>query len=154
MGANPMTHFSSLSLQRRQRRGLPQTRGAQQGIALMEALISMLIVAFGVLGLFGLEASAINTAMDSEDRNRAALFASDVASTMWLSGTVTPTTAQMTTWTANVANAAGTGMSNGVLTITPVAGTTNAADITISWKPPSRATSSASSKLTTRVILP
>jgi type IV pilus assembly protein PilV len=148
-----MTPFTSLPLRGLQRRGLP-TRGTQQGVALMEALISILIFSFGVLGLFGLEASAINSAVDSEDRNRAALFASEVASSMWLAGTVTVSSAQMTTWTTNIANAAGTGMTNGTLNITPVAGTTNATDITITWKPPTRATSSAASKLTTRVILP
>jgi type IV pilus assembly protein PilV len=146
--------FSCWSSQRAPRRRLPPTFGAQQGVALMEALMSILLVSFGVLGLFGLEASAINTAVDSEDRNRAALFASEVASTMWLAGTVTVSSAQMTTWTTNIANPAGTGMVNGTLTITPVAGTTNAADIKITWKPPSRAASSAASQLTTRVILP
>lgn len=127
---------------------------AQQGVALMEALISILIVSFGVLGLFGLEASAINTAVDSEDRNRAALFASEVASSMWLAGTVTVSSAQLSTWQTNIANPAGTGMTNGTLAIAAVAGTTNAADITITWKPPNRAASSAASQLTTRVILP
>jgi len=120
----------------------------------MEALISILIFSFGLLGLFGLEASAINSGVDAEDRNRAALFASEVASSMWLAGTVTVSGTQLTTWQTNVANAAGTGMTNGTLAIAPVAGTTNAADITITWKPPSRATTSASSTLTTRVILP
>jgi type IV pilus assembly protein PilV len=152
-----MTPFTSLPLRGLQRRGLP-TRGTQQGVALMEALISILIFSFGVLGLFGLEASAINSAVDSEDRNRAALFASEVASSMWLAGTVDVTNAQLATqyatWQTNISNAAGTGMTNGTLTITPVAGTTNAADITITWKPPSRAASSAASQLTTRVILP
>ena len=47
-------------------------------------------------------------------------------------------------------------MPSGVVTITPVAGTTNSADITITWKPPSpdAATRADNSVLTTRVILP
>jgi type IV pilus assembly protein PilV len=153
-----MKPFTSLSLRRLQRLKPTPSRGAQQGVALMEALMSILIFSFGVLGLFGLEASAINTGVDAEDRNRAALFASEVASSMWLAGTVNVSSGslatQYATWQTNVANAAGTGMTNGTLTITAVSGTTNAADITITWKPPSHAATTAASKLTTRVILP
>ena len=63
----------------------------QRGVALIEALVSIVIFSFGVLGLIGLEASAINYSVDAEDRNRAALFASEIASTMWLNGTVSMT---------------------------------------------------------------
>jgi type IV pilus assembly protein PilV len=127
----------------------------QRGFALLEALISILIFTFGILGLIGLEASAVNSAVDSDDRNRAALFASEIASTMWLNGSVTVSATQYNTWQTAVGDPTKTGVSNGVLTIVaPVAGTTNAADITITWKAPSRAATAASSQLTTRVILP
>jgi type IV pilus assembly protein PilV len=53
-------------------------------MALIEALVSILIFSFGVLGLIGLQASAINFSVDAEDRNRAALFANEIASSMWL----------------------------------------------------------------------
>jgi type IV pilus assembly protein PilV len=128
-------------------------RRAQGGMALMEALVAILIFSFGILGLIGLEASAINLSADSEDRNRAALFANDVASTMWLAGTVTIPAATLTTWQTNIANAAATGLSNGTLAIAAVAGTTNAADITITWKAPNHSNSTAS-QFVTRVILP
>lgn len=135
-----------------------QGGGHQAGIALMEALVAILIFSFGVLGLIALEASAVNFAVDSEDRNRAALFASEIASSMWTAGSVSVTNArlapQVVTWQANISNPTTTGLNNGTLTITPVAGTTNAADITITWKPPARATTSSASTLTTRVILP
>jgi type IV pilus assembly protein PilV len=130
---------------------------------LVEALVSILIFSFGILGLIGLEASAINSSVDSEDRNRASLFASDIASAMWLADTVDPANAllapQVTAWNASVKNAAGTGMTNGTLNITTVptflnsAGIVSAADITIKWKPPSHAAATLST-LTTRVILP
>jgi type IV pilus assembly protein PilV len=123
---------------------------------LIEALISILIFSFGVLGLIGLEASAINFSVDAEDRSRAALFASDVASWMWLNYTVTPTTAQYATWQANIANMTlATGLPTGTITITPTAGTTNSADIVITWQPRTDKTSSTSTRqLTTRVVLP
>jgi type IV pilus assembly protein PilV len=128
-------------------------RRPQGGMALMEALVAILIFSFGILGLIGLEASAINFSADSEDRNRAALFANDVASSMWLAGTVTVPAATLTTWQTNIANAAGTGLTNGTIAIAAVAGTTNAADITITWKAPNHSNSTAS-QLVTRVILP
>jgi len=134
----------------------------QRGVALMEVLVSILIFAFGLLGLIGLEASAIHYSADAEDRNRAALFAGEVASSMWLNNSVTPTAAQLATWNTNIANTTTeTGLPSGALTITPTAGTTNSADITISWKPTTDKTTgkqnanlSATRQLTTRVILP
>jgi len=110
-----------------------------------------------VLGLIGLEASAINYSVDAEDRNRAALFASEIASTMWLNGTVSMTgtlATQYSTWQTNIANTAlPTGLPNGNLVITPTAGTTNSADIAITWIPQTDKTATTRT-LTTRVILP
>jgi type IV pilus assembly protein PilV len=131
---------------------------SQGGIALIEALVAILIFSFGVLGLVALEASAVNFAVDSEDRNRAALFASDVASAMWTAGSVdTIGNAQLAAlnnnvWQVNIGNPTTTGLTNGTLTVNAV--TANSADIIITWKPPARATTSAGSTLTTRVILP
>jgi type IV pilus assembly protein PilV len=137
--------------QRRPSRG-PARRG-QVGMAMMEVLVSILIFSFGVLGLIGLQASAINLSVDAEDRNRAALFASDIVSTMWLNDSVTVTAAQLTTWQTNIANTAGTGVPGGTVTITPVGGTTNAADILITWTPLTDQAAQQRS-LTTRVVLP
>ena len=124
----------------------------------MEALISILIFSFGVLGLMGIEARAINFSVDAEDRNRAALFASEVTSTLWLSGNGTGNVAatiaaNLATWQANVANPAATGLPNGTINVAQI-GTTNAANITITWKPPQRIVTDSTSVLTTRVILP
>ena len=118
--------------------------------------MSLLIFAFGVLGLLGLEARAISSATDAENRNRAAMFANEVSSNMWLAGTVTVSAAQLAAWNVNVANNTAQGLPNGVLAIAPVAGTTNSTDITITWRAPTRANtaSDGTSSLTTRVILP
>lgn len=127
---------------------------AERGTALLEVLVSVLLFSFGLLGLIALEAKAINFSVDSEDRNRAAVFANEIASTMWLTGSITPTAAQLGTWQTQIANPAGTGLANGTLTITPNVTIPNAADILISWKPPSDTAAAASSTLSTRVILP
>jgi type IV pilus assembly protein PilV len=123
-------------------------------MALIEVLVSILIFSFGVLGLIGLEASAVNFSVDAEDRNRAALFASDIASTMWLNGTVTVSAAQLATWQTNIANTAlPTGLPSGTLAINATAGTTNSADILIQWTPQTDQTATTRN-LSTRVILP
>ena len=162
-----LMHWRTPSGSRRFPRALgrpPQLARSQHGVALMESLVSILIFSFGILGLLGLEASAINSSVDAEDRNRASLFASEIASAMWLANSVDKTSAllapQYAAWQTSVANPAGTGMNNGTLdielvpAITNSAGTVIAADITITWMPPTRASTAQVSTLTSRVILP
>jgi type IV pilus assembly protein PilV len=129
----------------------PLLRSSQHGMALIEVLVSLLIFAFGVLGLIGLESRAINFSVDAEDRNRAALLANEISSSMWLTGSVTVSTAALAAWNTQASTPTAAGLPNGVVTITPVAGSTNSTDIAITWTPPSHATVST---LTTRVILP
>jgi type IV pilus assembly protein PilV len=138
----------------RQRRRSAAGTAPQRGMALIEVLVSLLLFSFGLLGLIGLEVRSVNFSVDSEDRNRAAVFANEIASWMWTNGTVAVPAAQLTTWQGQVANATAAGLANGTVTITTTAGTTNSADILISWKPPSDSAATASSTLSTRVILP
>jgi type IV pilus assembly protein PilV len=126
---------------------------AQGGMALLESLMALLIFSFGLLGLLGLESRVMNFSVDSENRNRAAMFASEVASQMWLNSTVAPATPAYTALLATVNNQTKNGMPGGAVTVTPVAGTTNAADIVVTWQEISDAPASPST-LTTRVILP
>jgi len=58
----------------RQRR----TQGEQVGIALLEVLIAMLIFAFGVLGLIGLQASMTQAQTGSKFRADATILAADL----------------------------------------------------------------------------
>lgn len=125
----------------------------QHGVALLECLMALLIFSVGLLGLLGLEARVMNISVDSEDRSRAAMFASEVASQMWLNNTVAPGTTDYTNLLGNVADQTKGGVPNGIVTVTPVAGTTNAADIKITWQQTSDAAGNLST-LTTRVILP
>ena len=57
----------------------PSARASQSGVALIEVLISILLFSLGILGLIGLQARAISFSVDAEDRNRAALFANEIA---------------------------------------------------------------------------
>jgi type IV pilus assembly protein PilV len=67
---------------------LPRPRPAlqsasQRGSFLLEALIAILIVAFGVLGLIGLEARAIQNVDDAQYRAEAAYMANALLGQMW-----------------------------------------------------------------------
>lgn len=126
----------------------------QRGVALIEVLVSVLLFSFGLLGLIALEARAVNFSVDAEDRNRAALFAGEIASSMRLAGTITVSAAQLGIWQTAIADPTKTGLANGAVTITPTAGLANSADILVTWKPPSDSATAATSTLTTRVILP
>ncbi|MFZ3120105.1 MAG: type IV pilus modification protein PilV [Variovorax sp.] len=132
----------------------PRTASNQGGLALLEVLISLLIFSLGILGLIGLQTRAVSLSVDAEDRNRAALLANEVASTMWLQGSVTLSAEKETAWKASVADPTKGGLPNGVGTVTAVTGTTKSADIKITWHPPSRSSDADDSNFTTRVVLP
>jgi type IV pilus assembly protein PilV len=130
----------------------PRIARTQRGMALLECMMALLIFSVGVLGLLGLEARVMNISTDSENRNRAAMLAGEVASQMWLHNTVDPTAPAIIAAGANAGDETQGGVPGGVVTVTQI-GTTNAADITVSWHEVSDATG-ASSTLTTRVVLP
>jgi type IV pilus assembly protein PilV len=130
----------------------PRTARTQHGIALLECLMALLIFSVGLLGLLGLEARVMNISVDSENRGRAALIASEIASQMWLNKTVLPTTTAYTTLVANAGDQTQGGLPGGVATVTQI-GTANTADITITWQEISDAPATPS-QLTTRVVLP
>src|SRR6266496_3049532 len=73
---NARKHLFSRSLRRAKR---------ERGSFLLEALISVLIVAFGVLGLIGLQARAIQNVDDAQYRGEAAYLANAVIGQMWVS---------------------------------------------------------------------
>jgi type IV pilus assembly protein PilV len=123
---------------------------AQRGVALLECLMALLIFSVGLLGLLGLEARVMNISTDSENRNRAAMLAGEVASAMWLNNTVVPTAPAIVAAKANAANQTLGGLPGGAVAVTDVPGTTNAADITVTWQE----INAPQSTLTTRVILP
>jgi len=54
-------------------------RRAVHGAAMLEVLISLLIVAFGILGLFGMQAQASVTQMESYQRAQALVLVKDMA---------------------------------------------------------------------------
>ncbi len=143
----------SLPTQSRPRRfQSPHARPGQRGVALIEALVSVLIFSFGILGLIGLQATAINFSVDAEDRSRASLLANEIASNMWLTGSVNLTAAQLNAWQTQAATPTQSGLVNGTVAIAAVAA--NSADIVITWRAQSDPVTAPNRQLTTRVTLP
>jgi type IV pilus assembly protein PilV len=58
-------------------------RVLQQGGFLLEALVAILIFSFGVLGLVGLQASAVEFTNDAQYRSEAAYLANTLIAQMW-----------------------------------------------------------------------
>lgn len=119
----------------------------QRGSFLLEALVAILIVALGVLGLVGLQARAMQDTDESQFRGQAAFLTNDIISQMW--------TANQTTMKANFENNAVAGSPYGqfktlvhqrlpgasdpnvVITARPAGGFD--VNVTLQWKPPSSA---------------
>lgn len=60
---------------------MPETR--QKGFSLLEVILTMAILAIGLLGLAGLQARALNAEADSFSRAQAMMFANDMADRMY-----------------------------------------------------------------------
>jgi len=120
----------------------------QRGSFLLEALISVLIVAFGVLGLIGLQARAIQNVDDAQYRGEAAYLANALIGQMWVSnqaalvadfgsaGAGIPYT-EFKTWVGQRLPGASVPANAPVVTITPGATATSSdVQITVFWQPP------------------
>jgi len=60
-----------------------QSKHSQQGAVLLEALIAFLIFSMGLLGVIGLQATAINNTLDARYRSDAAFLANQVIAQIW-----------------------------------------------------------------------
>lgn len=133
-------------------RPMPRTRGKRvhRGVALIEVMVAVLILSLGILGLVGLQASAIGMSGEADDRSRAAMLADEAISAMWARRSVSLSEDELTAWEevvqAQLPNAEGA--------VQAVAGRTDAADISITWKPHASKTSEESRALKTRIYLP
>ena len=126
-------------------------RGRARGFTLIEELVAIVLMSFGLLGLVSLQARAVQYSVSAEDSQRAALLANEIATRMWGANTVTlDQTTVIDPWAARVADAAASGLPNGVGTVT-VAG--NVARIVVQWRPP-RAAVGDENRYQTDVVIP
>lgn len=58
-------------------------RKQQSGVMLLEALIAILIFSLGILGVVGMQASAVNASRDAKYRTDAGLLANELIGQMW-----------------------------------------------------------------------
>ncbi len=58
-------------------------RKSQSGVMLLEALIAILIFSLGILGVVGMQASAVKASRDAKYRTDAGLLANELIGQMW-----------------------------------------------------------------------
>ena len=138
-------------MMKRVQRPLQDPHG-QQGMTLIEVLVAILILSFGLLGFVGLQARAIQYSVGAEDSTRAALLANEIVATMELYQTVTPPAANYSAWQSRVGDPTVAGLANGAGVVTSNVGT-GTATVTITWLPPSAASGAASNQYTTQFVL-
>jgi type IV pilus assembly protein PilV len=66
------------------KKSIPQA-SRQSGVMLIEALIALLIFSVGILGIVGLQATAVKASSDAKYRSEAALMANELIGKMWAS---------------------------------------------------------------------
>ena len=62
----------------------PRLLQAQRGVGLVEVLVAILLVSFGILGLVGLQASSIGVISDTRYRTEATALADAMLARLWL----------------------------------------------------------------------
>lgn len=114
---------------------------SQRGVALLEALISILILSFGILAIIGLQATSVRLSTDAKYRSDAALVVNQLVGEM-LSGDRTTATLQAAYQTGNVSYDAwrtrAQALLPGVATNQPtvVFGANGLVTITLFWQAP------------------
>ena len=131
--------------------------GLQAGMTLIEVLVSILIFSFGLIGLIGLQAKALQFSSGAEDTSRAALLANEIAasiSTTTAAGQpVAVSASAAAAWQARASDPTNGGLPNGAVA---VAASGNTASITITWRPTHAASGADNSvnRYVTQVVLP
>lgn len=104
---------------------------------LIEVLIAILILAFGIMGLAEMQARSIQYARDGEDRARAAQLADNITSQMWTQKTANLPAATITTWQGTISTTTNptSGLPSGTGAVDYDA-TNKRAFVTVTWTPP------------------
>jgi type IV pilus assembly protein PilV len=108
-------------------------KSSHRGFSMIEMLVGLLIMSFGLLGLIALQARALQSSMGSEDAQRATLLASEMAAIMLNANRVDVDKFVVDTWAKRVADTRVKGIPNGVGSVTRLDATK--ARITVAWRP-------------------
>src|SRR5664279_999579 len=79
----------------------PRNGRGQRGAFLLEALVALLIMAFGILGIVGLQAQSMRVTNDSEYRAAALYLANSLTGKIW---TDTPPSGNPAAWITAITN--------------------------------------------------
>lgn len=132
------------------KRRLPTAVRPSRGLSLIEVLVAIVLISFGILGLASLLARAVQVSVSAEDSQRAALMANEAATAMWGANSVTLPASAAADWQARVSDPAVAGLPNATGAIA-VAG--NVARITVQWRAP-RAAVGEENRYVTDVVIP
>jgi type IV pilus assembly protein PilV len=127
-------------------------RRAARGFSMIEVLVAIVLISFGILGLVSLQARAAQYSVSAEDSQRAALLASELAATMWGTNTVSLDAAVIDAWELRVADASVAGLPNATGTV-DVNAAGDVARITVQWRAP-RAAVGQENRYVTDVVIP
>jgi type IV pilus assembly protein PilV len=133
---------------------------SQRGFSMIEMLVGVLIISFGLLGLIQLQSRALQASVSSEDSQRAALLASEAAALMANRNSVILSDAAVQAWKNKASDPTAGGLPNGQGDITLTgdgtgSGTgTPTATITVQWTPPAGNTANDTRRYTTTVVVP
>jgi type IV pilus assembly protein PilV len=105
-------------------------------MTLIEILCAILVMTLGLLGLVSVMAKASQATVATDDAQRAAALANELATEMWLRGTVAVPNDVLKAWQARVAAPTVAGLTSGTGKVDQPDGTINFARITVSWTPP------------------
>ncbi len=124
-------------------------------MSLIEVLVGVLLISFGLLGLISLLSRTIQYSVSAEDSQRAALLASEMVTSIIAAnpatvGDLVLDDTAVATWQALVADPTVKGLPSGVGKV-EAAGRT--ARVTVQWQPP-RAASGVVNTYMTDVVLP
>lgn len=125
-------------------------RKNNSGAVLLEVLISILLFAFGVLGLVGLQSVATQNSIGSQDRAIASILANDMVSQMWVrnSSRAANLTTDINAWRVRVQNSTLPNVNGNV-----VSDANGLATVTITWRSPTKAATENDNRYETSVFV-
>jgi type IV pilus assembly protein PilV len=131
---------------------LQPRRRATRGLSMIEVLVAIVLISFGILGLVSLQARAAQYSVSAEDSQRAALLAGEIAATMWGANTVSLNAAVLAAWQARVADPSVAGLPNATGSI-DVDASGEIARITVQWRA-NHASTGQENRYVTDVVIP